>query len=567
MAKHTSNEITQDNLIQQKPESLKELLLANRRLERQIARLSALYDISSALNSIIDIDALLEFIILQTKELLDVEGVSILFCDQRKGELYFPIVAVEEQEIATRLKHLRFPMDSGVAGWVCREGKSALVPDVSVDERFYGEIDENTGFVTKSILCVPLLGKEGVLGILEAVNKKEGKFTETDQYLFEAMASNIATSIERANLYRDLQKAEALLRRQNAQLRQAIKQKYRFENIIGNSDKMIDALKKAEQVALTDATVLIYGETGTGKELVTQAIHHSSPRSLKNFVPINCGAIPENLLESELFGHEKGAFTNATVRRIGRFEEANDGTLFLDEIGDMPLNLQVKLLRVLQEGVIQRLGSNEDIPIDVRVIAATHQDLEQLVAEEKFRQDLYYRLKVFELEIPPLRERKEDIPLLINHFITHYNEKLGKQIVGIEDAATDILYNYDYPGNVRELQNLVESAMILSKGNMITVDVLPKDIRTPKESDKTLIVGEERLDIPKNNEELKAAKAEARRKAEENVERLFLTELLSSTHGNVSEAARLAGINRSWLAQLVSKHQLDLSQFREGVSE
>jgi Nif-specific regulatory protein len=524
------------------------------------------YDISSALNSAIDVNTLLKSIIQKTKQLLNVESISVLFWDQEKNELYFPIVIIEEEEIGSRLKQIRFPTDSGIAGWVFRKGKSALVQDVSVDKRFCRGIDENTGFATKSILCVPLRGKEGILGVLEAVNKKESEFEEDDEHLLEAMADNIAISIERENLYQDLQEAEALLRRQNAELRRAVKRKYRFGNIVGNSDKMMDVLKKAEQVALNDSTVLIYGETGTGKELIAQAIHQSSPRSSKNFVPINCGAIPENLLESELFGHERGAFTSATVKRIGRFEEADGGTLFLDEIGDMPLSLQVKLLRALQEGVIQRLGNNQNIPVDIRVIAATHGDLAQLVAEGKFRQDLYYRLKVFELEIPPLRERKADVPLLINHFIVHYNEELGKQVVGLGDDALDVLCHYDYPGNIRELQHIIESAMILCEGNTIAIDDLPREMRTSTTSDKKVIVSEGHITIPKNNEELKAAKADARRKMEKRVERLFLTELLSSTNGNVSEAARKAGMNRSWLAQLVSKHQLDLSRFRKSVS-
>jgi len=544
----------------------RQLLLANRQLESKIAQLSTLYDISSALNSTIDMDVLLKSIIQKVKELLDVEAASILLWDQGKDELYFHAIATEEEETAIRLKKLRLPVGYGISGWVFREGKSALVPDVSVDKRFHREMDRNTGFVTESILCAPLRSKELMLGVLEVVNKEADEFTEEDQALLEAMADSIAISIEKGNLYQDLQKAHALLRHQNAVLRKSIKQKYRFENIIGNSSMIIDVLKRAEQVALTHSTVLIYGETGTGKELIAQAIYQSSPRSLENFVPINCGAIPENLLESELFGHEKGAFTGAIVRRIGRFEEADGGTLFLDEIGDMPLNLQVRLLRVLQDGVIQRLGSNTDITVDVRVIAATNQDLAQLVAEGKFRQDLYYRLKVFELEVPPLRERMKDIPLLINHFIMHYNEILGKQIVGVEDAALKALFNYDYPGNIRELQHIIESAMILCKGNTIAIGALQKEMQTSATSTKEITVGAEHTTIPTNNEELKAAKAEARRRAEQQIERSFLTELLSGARGNISKAAREAGMNRSWLAQLVSKHQLDLGQFRRDVS-
>ncbi|MBN2373306.1 sigma 54-interacting transcriptional regulator [bacterium] len=540
-----------------------DLLSINQDLERKIARLSALYDITKALNSTIDRDDLLKLILGKTKELLDVEGASIIFWDKKKDKLYFPIVA-EEGQIASMLKQIYFPTNSGIAGWVFREGRPALIHDVDKDERFYKKIDKSTDFKTRSILCVPLRGKKGIFGVLEAVNKKSGRFTQDDQHLLTAMADNVAISIEKATLYDELQKAEAFLRRENAELKKSVKQEYGFENIIGRCDKITNLIKKAEQVALTDAAVLIYGKTGTGKELLAQAIHNSSPRQSNKFVAINCGAIPENLLESELFGHEKGAFTSATSRRIGRFEEADGGTLFLDEIGDMPLNLQVKLLRVLQDGIMHRLGSNLDISVDVRLISATHQDLTKLVDEGKFRQDLFYRLKVFELEIPPLCERREDIQLLIEYFIEIYNKKLGKQIKGVNGDARDILYNYDYPGNIRELEHIIERAMILCRGSEISVDVFPKELRDLKPAVKVQIDDEKSLlTVPKNNKELKAAKAAARKKAEEKIERIFLNDLLSRNNGNVSEAARQANMNRSWLAQMVSKYKLDLSPLRK----
>ncbi|MGA1865148.1 MAG: sigma 54-interacting transcriptional regulator [bacterium] len=538
---------------------------ASKELRRKIARLSALYDISSALNSIIDRDELLKFILKKTKELLNVEGASLILWDQKEKMFYFPIVEEESKDVEKRLKQLRFPADSGIAGWVFREGKPAVVNDVKQDKRFYKKVDEHTMANTKSILCVPLQGIKRNLGVIEAVNKKNGIFTEDDQQLLIAMADNIATSIEKANLYHDLQKAEAFLRRQNAELKLSCKQKYSLENIIGKSDVLIEMLKRAEQVSLTDCTVLIYGETGTGKELVAQAIHNNSPRASRSFVAINCGAIPENLLESELFGHEKGAFTTAMGRRIGRFEEANEGTLFLDEIGDMPLSLQVKLLRVLQEGVIQRLGSNQDILIDVRVIAATHQDLEKLVNEGKFRRDLYFRLKVFELEIPPLRNRREDIPLLIDHFIRLNSEKTGKDILGVENTALDILSKYNFPGNVRELQHVIERAMILAKKNMIGIESLPKEILSQRSPFTLSNNCDGIFYIPRDNDELKSVKAKARKNAEEKIERLFISNLLSQTQGNVSEAARQAKMNRSWLAQLISKYKMDLTEFRNNA--
>jgi DNA-binding NtrC family response regulator len=528
------------------------LLLINRQLESKIGQLSALYDILSTLNSTSDIDKILKSIVQKTQELMNAGRTSIFFWDQNRGGLYPASVLQKEDSSKIQEKHM--PMASEIANRVFHEGKPASVQDMGAGEHF----ESKEGSPAKSVICVPLRGKEEILGVLEVVNGKEGAFTEDNQDLLEAMADNIALSIERANLYRDLQRADALLRRQNAELRLSVRQKYRFENIIGNSKELIDAIKKAEQVALTDSTVLIYGETGTGKELLARAIHQSSTRSQKSFVPINCGAIPKELLESELFGHEKGAFTGAIRQRIGRFEEADGGTLFLDEIGDMPLNLQVRLLRVLQEGIIQRLGSNSDIPVDVRVIAATHENLAQLVSDGEFREDLYYRLRVFELELPPLRQRRSDIPLLINHFITHYSRKLGRQIRGIDNSVMDVLYDYNYPGNIRELQHLVESAMILCRGDMITADCLSKEVRNAdKANGKETSVALD-IPIPKNKEELSAARAEA----QEKVELMFLKEILSTTNGNVTEAARKTGMNRSWLSEMISKNRLDLDQFR-----
>jgi DNA-binding NtrC family response regulator len=514
------------------------LLLINRQLESKIGQLSALYDILSTLNSTSDIDKILKSIVQKTQELMNAQRTSIFFWDENRGGLY--TASVLQKEDSSKIQEKDIHKASEIANWVFHEGKPASVQDMD------------------SVLCVPLRGKEEILGVLEAVNDKEGAFTEDDQDLLEAMADNIALSIERANLYRDLQRADALLRRQNAELRLSVRQKYRFENIIGNSKELIDVVKKAEQVALTDSTVLIYGETGTGKELLARAIHQSSTRSQKSFVPINCGAIPKELLESELFGHEKGAFTGATRQRIGRFEEADGGTLFLDEIGDMPLDLQVRLLRVLQEGIIQRLGSNSDIPVDVRVIAATHENLAQLVSDGEFREDLYYRLRVFELELPSLRQRRSDIPLLINHFIAYYGKKLGKQIRGIDDSAMDVLYDHNYPGNIRELQHLIESAMILCKGDMITADCFSKEVRDADKSDRKGTSMTLDIPVPKSKEELSAARAEV----QEKVELMFLKEILSTTNGNVTKAARRVGMNRSWLSEMISKHQLDLDQFR-----
>jgi len=538
-------------------------LKISRELESRIAQLSALYDISKTLNSDAELDAILTFVNQKVKELMNVEFALILFHDKEKMKFYLPLLPLEPEESAFCSDQSRFSIASYIAEWVFREGSPALIQDLRTDKRFSKYLDETSNksetSIISSILCIPLQSKKHIFGVIEIINKKDGEFTEDDKQMLETVSDNVAIYIERNNLYQNLQKADMLLRRQNATLRLSIKQKYRFDNIIGSSNEILEILKKAEQVAFTDSTVLIYGETGTGKELLAQSIHQLSPRSHKSFVTINCGAIPKELLESELFGHEKGSFTGAIKRRVGRFEEANGGTLFLDEIGDMPLELQVRLLRVLQEGIIQRLGGNDNINVDVRVIAATHRNLAELVAQKMFRDDLYYRLKVFELTIPPLRERKNDIPLLINHFITYYNEKLGKQVTNVDDFAMEILNNHEYPGNIRELQHIIESTMILCKGNVITSDAIPKELRTSDTLDKNTMPSMEDIPVPKNKEELRLARI----KAQEKIERLFLMNLLSVTHGNVAEAARKSGMNRSWLTEMISKHGLDSDQYRD----
>jgi transcriptional regulator with GAF, ATPase, and Fis domain len=540
-------------------------LKISQELESKNYQLSALYDITKTLNSGGELDVILKSMNQKIKELMNAELSLILFYDNEAMKFYIPLLSLEPKESAFCSNQLRFSIATNIAEWVFQEGNSALIYDLSTNKKFdkyLGVADNESESPIKSVLCVPLQGKKHTLGVIEVINKKNGEFSEDDKLMLENISSNIAVWVERANFYDDLQKAEMLLRRQNAELRLSVKQKYQFNGVIGISDSIMEVLKRAEQVAVTDSTVLIYGETGTGKELLAQSIHQLSPRSNKTFVPINCGAIPKELLESELFGHEKGSFTGAIRRRIGRFEEAHGGTLFLDEIGDMPLELQVRLLRVLQEGIIQRLGgNNEGISVDVRIIAATHRNLEELVVQGRFRSDLYYRLKVFELQLPPLRERKADIPLLISHFIDYYNEKLSKRIKGIDDSAMEILYNYEYPGNVRELQHIIESAMFLCKVDNISINAIPAGLLDPKSSDENKSLSISDMPIPKNKEELRIARIEV----QERVGRLFLENLLSDTNGNVAEAARKSGMNRSWLTEMISKHGLNLDQYRNGA--
>jgi two-component system response regulator AtoC len=317
-----------------------------------------------------------------------------------------------------------------------------------------------------------------------------------------------------------------------------------MNNLIGLSQKMREVYKLVGKVSMTRATVLIQGESGTGKELIARAIHANSPRADKPFIPINCGAIPENLLESEMFGYERGAFTGAAGRKPGLFELADGGTLFLDEIGELSLPLQVKLLRVLQERMITRLGGAEQIPVDVRIIAATNRDLPELMRRGQFREDLYYRLNVVPIEVPPLRERKEDIPLLLNHFLAKFCREMGKGVDSVSREAVDLLMEYDWPGNVRELENVVERAVVMASGSVI----LPEHIRThlpPKEADSLAKGTGIRYD------------GRTLRDIVQEVEREAILHTLRKVNGNKLQTARLLDISRRALLYKIKEYGLD----------
>ena len=338
------------------------------------------------------------------------------------------------------------------------------------------------------------------------------------------------------------------LKQENYLLRKAVRDQYRFEHLIGTSAPMRQVLDFVEKVADSESTVLIQGESGTGKELIARMLHFNSMRRDRPLVPVNCGAIPENLLESELFGHEKGAFTGAAHTRLGRFELAHGGTLFLDEIGEMPLPLQVKLLRVLQERCFERVGGNKTINVDVRIIAATNQDLEQAVADRRFRQDLYYRLHVIPIHVPALRERRSDISLLVNHFVERFNELRKTEILGVEAAPLAKLSEYDWPGNIRELENLVERLVVLKKKGWITMADLPDrvgkvtGVAQPEPSEQFIRFSDDGINLTKELEQY---------------ENRLIGEALRKANGITSRAAQLLQLNRTTLVEKLKRKGFD----------
>jgi two-component system response regulator HydG len=348
---------------------------------------------------------------------------------------------------------------------------------------------------------------------------------------YDYLNKPIDLNILRAKIKKALEKQKLV--RSNVELKRQLDKKYGFEGILGGSEPMQNVFDTMRQVSASKATVLILGENGTGKELVARAIHANSPRRGNHFVPLNCAALSESILESELFGHEKGAFTGATQTRKGRFEYAHNGTLFLDEIGDLPAATQVKLLRVIEYGEVFRVGSNEPLKVDVRLIAATNKDLNALIREAKFREDLYYRLKVVTIDLPPLRERLEDLPVLVQSFLDEFSRQQGKKSPEITPAAMELLYNYDWPGNVRELRNCVESMVVLDKDGRIDAEDVPRYVKQPEEAESSSGVGGVNLE-EKEKESIRKA--------------------LALCEGNREKAAKMLGIGERTLYRKIKRY-------------
>ena len=437
-------------------------------LERD--RLRALLEINNAVVGHLARQPLFQAISSTLRQTFGLDYASLLIHDCECGALRLQMLDFPEGTGAIR-ENAVVPIDESLAGYVfrSREARIFSVQEAAAISPSTGELFVREGL--NSVCCLPLITHGKTLGTLNLGSKRENFFTADDLQFFSQAASQIAIALENAMSYKCIEELNARLEEEKVYLEDEIRTDNRFEEIIGQSRALKAILQQVETVAPTDSTVLIYGETGTGKELLARAIHDLSSRKQGTFVKLNCAAIPTGLLESELFGHEKGAFTGAIAQRIGRFELAHRGTMFLDEVGEIPLELQTKLLRVLQEREFERLGSSRTIRTDARLVAATNRDLARMVEEHEFRADLFYRLNVFPIKVPPLRERREDIPLLVRYFVQHFARRLNRRIREIPAGSMDALVAYHWPGNIRELQNLIERAVILSAGGTLQVPV------------------------------------------------------------------------------------------------
>jgi formate hydrogenlyase transcriptional activator len=447
-----------------------------RELQRERDRLHLLLELNNRVASQLDPRKTFEVISRELRRIFNCDFVGLALPESSGKYLRQHMIDFPESKGLFKEGSL-YPIQGSLSGIAFRDIKPVLVDQLAggvavwtKDKDFYKRVLDEGPF--RSGCFVPLLRKDmGVLGVLQLTSRKEHSFTGQDLQFLEQVASQIAITVANALEYKEINETKERLAEQTLYLEEEIRVEHNFEEVVGYSSKLKEVLEGIEIVAPTDSTVLVLGETGTGKELVARAIHNRSSRRGQPFVKINCAAIPSGLLESELFGHEKGAFTGAIAQKIGRFELAHKGTLFLDEVGDIPLELQPKLLRVLQEQEFERLGSTRTQRVDVRLLAATNSNLTQMVAEKKFRSDLYYRLNVFPVKVPPLRERREDIPLLVRHFANKYSRRVGKRIRTIPKEVMDTLTMYSWPGNIRELQNLMERAVLLSSGPILRVPV------------------------------------------------------------------------------------------------
>ena len=510
-------------------------------IRRQVNELSLLFDISRTLDYSLDLREVVRPVLKSMAQHMGMLRGTLTLLNRETGEI---IIEGAHGLSRHQAERGRYMLGEGVTGQVVRTGKPAVVPRIADEPLFLNRTGARRRLRKKDIsfICVPIkLGNE-VIGALSADRLfSEQVSFEEDVRLLSIIASMIAQAVRLRQLAVEEQRR---LLEENIRLQEELKDRFRPSNIIGNSKEMQAVFDLIAGVSKTNTTVLIRGESGVGKELVAHAIHYNSPRATRPFVKVNCAALPESIIESELFGHEKGAFTGAISQRKGRFELASGGTIFLDEVGDFSPATQIKMLRVLQEREFERVGGTRTLKTDMRVIAATNRDLEQLIAQGAFRQDLYYRLNVFSIHVPPLRERKADILLLADAFVEKYSRANHKRVRRTSTPAIDMMMAYHWPGNVRELENCIERAVLLTNDDVIHGHHLPPTLQTA-EASGTAHVGTLQAELDR-------------------LERELILDALKSSRGNMAKAARDLGMTERIMGLRVAKYGIDLKRFRPG---
>jgi formate hydrogenlyase transcriptional activator len=454
-----------DNALSHESAALYEQQLAHER-----DRLRLLLDVNNAVVTNLATDELFRAISRCLRSSFEIDYASLALYDPDANELRLHALDFPASRGIIR-ENAMLPIEGSPSGFVIQNRTPKLFTPADLEALSPDAAHYLLGEGLRSFVSLPLISHQRILGTLNLGGRRENLFSPDDVTILVQAAGQIAIALDNSLSYKRIEELNAKLAEEKIYLEDEIRSEHQFQEIIGGSRTLNAILKQIETVAPTDSTVLIYGETGTGKELVARALHELSGRRQGTFVKLNCAAIPTGLLESEMFGHEKGAFTGAIAQRIGRFELAHRGTMFLDEVGEIPLELQTKLLRVLQEREFERLGSSRTIRTDARVVAATNRDLQQMVNDRLFRSDLFYRLNVFPINVPPLRERREDIPLLVRFFVQQFSRRMNKRVDTISSEDMEALVRYPWPGNIRELQNLIERAVILSTGAVLSVRV------------------------------------------------------------------------------------------------
>ena len=489
-------------------------------------KFNTLIEINSLINSNNnDLHSLLSQILDSATKLCRGEASSLMLVNKETQELYFEAATGAK---GTEAAQYTVKLNEGIAGWVATHNKSLIVNDVENDKRHSKKIPDKIGYSSKTMIAAPMRIKDDCIGVIEMLNKKGNtNFTQEDLEWLEIFANQAALAVRNTQ---NFEKATVEIN----QLQKELSRNKGYHTLITKSPIILEKLEIIKRVAETDSSVLLLGESGVGKELFAERIHFLSARSAAPFVRINCAALPEGLLESELFGHVKGAFTSAVQNRQGRFELAEGGTVFLDEIGDMPLSIQAKILRVIQQKTFEKVGSDISQTVNVRILAATNRDIEAMVEKGEFRSDLYYRINVLPIYIPPLRQRPEDIPELALFFLKRYQEEIKKQFDGFSSEALEFMLSYAWPGNVRELENSIERACVIGKGNLIQKEDL--FMRTSSESVEPDEEGSRNLKNAVNSFKVH-----------------FIQKVLEENNWNQTEAAKALDIQRTYLSRLIKE--------------